>query len=129
MILWTFQEEALYQFILETGKYICDPAKSTMLDLDSKPAYDWLVSQMIERVGNPPEGVTYPVWAWYAQKAKHKKPDLRSERWCYGKGGERFVCLEIEVSDELYIPLFFNTILRTVKYYSSYVLYIFQKEW
>ena len=100
MILWTFQEEEIYQSILETGKYICDPEKSTMLDLDIKPGYDWLVMQMKERVGNPPEGVTYPVWAWYAQKSQHQKPDLRTERWCYGNGGEKYVCLEIEVPDE-----------------------------
>ncbi len=100
MILWTFQEEEIYQSILKTGKYICDPEKSTMLDLDMKPAYDWLVTQMKERVGNPPEGVTYPVWAWYAQKSQHQKPDLRTERWCYGNGGEKYVCLEIEVPDE-----------------------------
>ena len=100
MILWTFQEEEIYQSILETGKYICDPAKSSMMDLDMKPAYDWLVTQMKERVGSPPEGVTYPVWAWYAQKSQHQKPDLRTERWCYGNGGEKYVCLEIEVPDE-----------------------------
>lgn len=98
MILWTFQEEEIYLSILKTGKYICDPQKMSMPEFTEM--YDWLVVQMKERIGNPPEGVIYPVWAWYAQKAQHKKPDLRGERWCYGKGGEKFVCLEIEVPDE-----------------------------
>ncbi len=42
--------------------------------------YEWLISQMIKRIGPPPEGVVYPVWAWYKQNGKRKKTDLRGER-------------------------------------------------
>ena len=100
MILWTIQTEEVYKDILKNGKYICNPEKSTMKLLEFEDSYDWLVKQMRERIGNPPKNVTYPVWAWYVQNSKHKKPDLRSERWCNGKDGEKMVCLEIEVPDE-----------------------------
>lgn len=65
--------------------------------------YDWLAERMTEKVGPPPAGVRYPVWAWYKQRGKHKKPDLRSERWCYGPGNEDYVCLELDVPDELVV--------------------------
>ncbi len=99
MTLWTMQPVELYQSILETGKYICDPKQGSMPEFIEM--YDWLVEQMKERVGKPPEGVIYPVWAWYAQNGKHYKPDLRSERWGYGSAGDKFACIEIEVPDEL----------------------------
>lgn len=62
--------------------------------------YNRLVLQMKKRIGDPPEGVIYPVWAWHTQCSKRHKPDLRSERWANGYDGEKFVCLEIEVPDE-----------------------------
>ena len=54
---------------------------------------------MKQRIGPPPEQVTYPVWALYQQDGKHRKPDLRRERWDVGCNGERFACLEIEIPD------------------------------
>ena len=61
--------------------------------------YDWLVRQMKQRIGPPPEQVTYPVWAIYQQDDKRRKPDLRRERWEVGCDGERFACIEIEIPD------------------------------
>ena len=63
-------------------------------------AYTWLSREMTERVGLPPQSVVYPVWAWYMQNGKHKKPDLRSERWDYGAGGEDCCCIELEIAPE-----------------------------
>lgn len=97
MILWTIQEEEVYETIMQTGVYRCDFSKSYMQDW--KLQYDWIVSQMIDRIGNKPIGVDYPVWAWYQKKGKRKEPDLRWERWHCGWKGERFVCLEIEIPD------------------------------
>lgn len=54
---------------------------------------------MKQRIGPPPEQVTYPVWALYQQDGKHRKPDLRRERWEFGCDGERFACIEIEIPD------------------------------
>lgn len=98
MILWTIQPESLYHSILKSGSYICDPQQFGMPEF--KEMYDWLVIQMKERIGEPPEGVTYPVWAWHTQKSKRQKPDLRSERWSNGYAGDKLVCMEIEVPDE-----------------------------
>ena len=55
---------------------------------------------MIKRIGPPPEGVVYPVWAWYKQNGKRKKPDLRSERWGYGPGDEDYTCIEFEIPED-----------------------------
>ena len=97
MILWTSQEEAVYNELLKTGVYRCDLNLSSMKDCREK--YDWLVRQMKQRIGPPPEQVTYPVWALYQQDGKHRKPDLRRERWELGCDGERFACIEIEIPD------------------------------
>ena len=97
MILWTSQEEAVYNELLKTGVYRCDLNLSSMKDCREK--YDWLVRQMKQRIGPPPEQVTYPVWALYQQDGKHRKPDLRRERWEFGCDGERFACIEIEIPD------------------------------
>ena len=97
MILWTSQEEAVYNELLKTGVYRCDLNLSPMKDC--RKQYDWLVRQMKQRIGPPPEQVTYPVWALYQQDGKHRKPDLRRERWEFGCDGERFACIEIESPD------------------------------
>ena len=34
------------------------------------------------------------------QNGKHSKPDLRTERWGYGPGGEEYVCIEFEIPDD-----------------------------
>lgn len=98
MILWTIQPEELYRSIIETGTYICDPKQCSMPEFTEM--YDWLAEQMKIRIGMPPEGVVYPVWAWYQNRGKRQKPDLRSERWANGYAGDKLVCLEIEVPDE-----------------------------
>lgn len=97
MLLWTSQEEAVYNELLKTGVYRCDLNLSPMKDC--RKQYDWLVRQMKQRIGPPPEQVTYPVWAIYQQSDKHRKPDLRRERWMFGYDGERFACIEIEIPD------------------------------
>lgn len=110
MYLWSIQDEKVWQIIQDTGVYHCDPYKSDMLrsmeddligkKLDPKfeAAYEWLAEQMEKRIGPRPEGVRFPVWAWYMYGGK-RKSDLRKERWSNGNGGERILCLELEVPD------------------------------
>ena len=106
MILWTIQPEEIFDLIQKEGVYRCDPEKGE-IDPCFLESYDWLVNKMRKRIGPPPAGVTYPVWAWYRQDGKHKKPDLRSERWCYGNNGEKYVCLEISIpSDQVLLSDF-----------------------
>ncbi len=97
MILWTIQPEEIYQQIMQTSVYICDPEKITMPEFTEM--YDWMADRMCQKIGLPPSGVVYPVWGWYKQNGMHRKPDLRSERWCYGRNGQPLVCMEIEVPD------------------------------
>lgn len=98
MILWTIQPEEVYDGIMNTGVYHCDFDKS-MLN-SCREQYDWLVREMKKRIGMPPEGVTYPVWSWYMWEGRRKKPDLRRERWGNGWKGDRFVCMEIDISED-----------------------------
>ena len=110
MKLWTIQPEMVYQLVLDTGVYRCDPYQSDMLrpmddalagkqlDPQFTAAYDWLTCQMEKRIGPAPEGVIYPVWAWY-QFGDKQKPDLRKERWANGGPGEKYACILLEVPD------------------------------
>ena len=98
MILWTMQPLEVWKKIQETGVYRCDPARNSMPEFTDM--YEWLIRQMEQRIGPPPAGVTYPVWAWYMQNGKHRKPDLRTERWGYRPGGEEYACIEFEIPDD-----------------------------
>lgn len=98
MILWTIQTEDVYNMIMETGVYRCD--FNRCFGCDWKKQYDWLVLQMIKRIGKRTKGVTYPVWAWYQWEDERKKPDLRRERWGNGWKGDVFYCMEIDIPDK-----------------------------
>ena len=98
MILWTIQSEDVYRIIEKTGFYHCDFSKTAFSF--SERQYRWLTDQMRKRIGEPPEGVSFPVWAWYKWENVRKKPDFRRERWGNGFQGERFVCMEIDIPDE-----------------------------
>jgi hypothetical protein len=98
MILWTIQPEGVYQELQNTGIYHCDIGQGSMPEY--RLEYDWFVAQMKKRIGLPPDGVKYPVWAWYKWEGKRKKPDLRRERWQCGLRGDIFYCLTIEIPDE-----------------------------
>lgn len=100
MLLWTIQPLEIWRMIRETGVYRCDPAQSSMQESEFTEQYDWLIRQMKKRIGPPPEGVIYPVWAWYKQNGKRKKPDLRGQRWRYGAGDEDHACIEFEIADD-----------------------------
>lgn len=62
---YTVQTLEVAQELIKTGRYVCDPSKSVLIQENGfKKAYDWMVNQMISRIGPPPEGVNYPVWAF-----------------------------------------------------------------
>lgn len=97
MTLWTMQPKTVHDNIIKHGQYICDSEKITMPDF--RKHYDWLVTQMKQRIGCPDKTIQYPVWAWHTRNWKHKKPDLRHARWAYGKPGEAYICIELEIPD------------------------------
>lgn len=98
MRLWTIQPELIYT-ILKSRKIIyCDPLKSVLLrECGFTPSYDWIVDQMKKRIGNPPDGASYPIWAWHTVDWKHQKPDLRKTEFRNYKGN--LVCIELEIPD------------------------------
>ena len=100
MILWTIQPAELYAQIIEDGYYHFDECRTTAnraWKFVCSDAYDWFVEEMKNRIGKPPKGVTYPVWAWYIHDSIRKKPDLRQAG--LGIKGEQMVCFEIDIPD------------------------------
>lgn len=98
MRLWTIQPETLYE-LLKTEKVVhCDPLKSEFVtECEFGTAYEWMANQMKLRVGNPPDGVKYPIWAWHTLNWKHRRPDLR--RVEFRNFNEDQVCIELEIPD------------------------------
>lgn len=81
-------------------RFHCDPEKAEFLSdeiIGLRESYDWLVERMKKRIGEPPEGATYPIWAWHTRDGKHKKPDLRHRG--YNEPGISCVCIELEIDD------------------------------
>lgn len=75
MRLWTIQPATLYE-LLKTEKVIRgEPSKSEYINkCKFSSAYEWMSEQMKQRVGNPPDGVKYPIWAWHTLNWKHRRP-------------------------------------------------------
>lgn len=54
---------------------------------------------MQRRIGAPPPGVRYPVWAWYQyQDERARRPDLR--RSAHAPSGTPLVLIEFELPDD-----------------------------
>lgn len=95
MRLWTIQPASFYQTLQEKGVVYCD--REGYWCKENRYAYDWLVEQMRQRIGNPPlPEINYPLWAWYQYDSRKKphppKPPLK-------KGEPYSVYLEIELPD------------------------------
>lgn len=69
MRLVTIQPYEVLEILQSRGCFVCDISKSNMFDCADDfsfiQAYDWLVQEMVKRIGHPPVGVKYPIWAWY----------------------------------------------------------------
>lgn len=103
MRLWTTMPARVYKETIEkTGIYQCDPDKSEVLTWDDSGrqfanAYDWMSRYMTEKIGPPPEGIKYPVWAWYRLRTRQARPDLR---WVEFRGAaNEMVLIELEKED------------------------------
>lgn len=79
MILWAIQPASIYYQIQREGYYHYDESRSEDNEsiYEFRMAYDWLAGEMCKRIGPPPKGVKYPVWAWYVHNSRRRKPDLR----------------------------------------------------
>ena len=99
MRLWTIQPQEMYESLQQNGIVHCDPSRSSGLtEMNFQSAYDWMCEQMRQKIGPPPEQVTYPIWAWHTLDWKHQKPDLRRTEFCWQP--EHSVCLELEIPEE-----------------------------
>ncbi|WHE88346.1 DUF3841 domain-containing protein [Lachnoanaerobaculum gingivalis] len=99
MLLWTIQHKTTYDILLETGRLIANE-KSLLFEGAFRSSYDWLAKQMKKRIGMPPNGVRYPIWAWYQWEGVRKRPDMRTHRYG-GKKGIPIVLLSIDVPDNM----------------------------
>lgn len=97
MVLWTVQHKNAYDKMLADGVLRAD--NNFLFCGDSFSfAYDWMSEQMSARIGKPPHGVSYPVWAWYRQNGVRKRPDMRSCGRC-GAAGTPIVLITFEIPD------------------------------
>ena len=92
-MLWIIQDEAAFEIFQKTGVLRADP-NHLIFDGEFQPAYDWMASQMHQRIGPAPSGVQYPVWAWYQWEGKRKRMDLRQSG--YAQRGTPMVQITFE---------------------------------
>ena len=99
-ILWTIQDEAAFEVFEKTGVLRADP-NHLLFDGDFEDAYLWMADQMRHRIGAAPEGVQYPVWAWYQWEGQRKRMDLR--RSGYAKRGTPLVQITFEADPQEFL--------------------------
>lgn len=96
MTLWTIQHYLAYEYLQETGILRADENYLFCKDY-LQCAYNWMREKMICAGLIPPQGVRYPIWAWYQWEGKRKRRDMRESG--YAKRGEKIVQLTVEVDD------------------------------
>lgn len=74
MILWTIQSEAAVRRMERAGALRGDGRR---IWREYRDAHQWIVRQMRQRLGPPPPGSSYPVWAWKVYSTRSPRPDLR----------------------------------------------------
>ena len=92
VILWTVQDVAVWRQLEDSGTYTASssrlefPAEEDTALYHGHYACRWMAEQMRKRIGPPPEGVEFPVWAWYKQQGRPDgKPDMRQSHYYTGK--------------------------------------------
>ena len=99
-LLWTIQHEEAYREFERSGVLVANEEFLFCGD-DLRFAYDWLSNQMRDRIGQPPEGIRYPVWAWYQWEGKRKRRDQRLAG--YAKRGTPLVQITFEVDVDSFL--------------------------
>lgn len=95
-VLWTIQHEAAWVAFEKTGILAANEEHLFCEDY-FRFAYDWISQQMIRKIGAPPEGIRYPVWAWYQWEGKRKRLDLRCSG--YAERGTPMVQITFEADE------------------------------
>ena len=99
-ILWTIQHEKAFREFERTGILRANE-NHLFCENELRFAYDWLSREMVKRIGPPPMGVTYPVWAWYQWEGKRKRMDLRQSG--YAMRGTPLVQITFEVEEDSFL--------------------------
>ena len=99
MLLWSIQHQCTYEKMEQTGVLRAD--KNFIATDWFEDSYLWMAEQMKKRIGEPPEGVIFPVWAWYQWEGMRKRLDMRVHGRNWGEKGTPIVLLTIEVPDNL----------------------------
>lgn len=97
MILWTIQTRNAYEELLKNGVLRGNPEH--IVEESFRESYEWMADQMKKRIGNPPDDVSLPVWAWYQWEGKRKRLDMRFHGRGWGEKGTPIVLLTIDVPD------------------------------
>ena len=97
MLLWTIQHYQAYEQMQECGVLRANEDHLFCED-DFRYAYVWMSTKMISCGIMPPQGVRYPVWAWYQWEDKRKRRDMREGG--HAKRGEKIVQLTINVEEK-----------------------------
>ena len=98
MVLWTIQHRAAYERMLKIGTLRADE-RYILWGKEFLEAYRWLSDQMRTRIGLPPAGVRFPVWAWYQWEGVRARPDMRSFLWHWAPKGTPVVLMTVDVPD------------------------------
>lgn len=99
-LLWTIQSEAAYREFENTGILRAND-NFLFCEDDFLFAYDWISQQMRQRIGEPPESVRYPIWAWYQWEGKRKRRDLRCSG--YAMRGTPMVQITFEAAPSTFL--------------------------
>lgn len=83
-------------------------------DVSFGKPYLWMADQMRKRIGEAPDGVVFPIWAWYMWEVKRKRPDMRFHGRNWGVKGSRIVLLTIDVPEKIVLLLQAGVIRREV---------------
>ena len=70
MILWTIQTIEFYNRLIAENEI---QVSETFIESDFKPAYDWINTQMEQRIGPKPDPNAYPIWAWHQYESSRKE--------------------------------------------------------
>jgi hypothetical protein len=96
--LWTIQSEDVYEELMREGVYHTKPELAFCRDIpEIEFCYRWMSQKLSEKAGPPPEGLTYPIWAWHTWEGKRKIRDMRCSG--YGERGRKMVQMEIEIPE------------------------------
>jgi len=98
MKLWTIQSQEAYKLLRKNGVLHASEEYAMSNEGDNfRRAYDWMAAELSKKDVKP-DGVNYPIWAWYQWEGRRKKRDLRKKG--LSARGDKAVQLEIEIPDE-----------------------------